>query len=146
MVDVGAQLTLDHDVESYNETEVRLTLAQLYGVSLDAVTVEVSAGSLLVQFSLTAPLQAGLPAESSGGLNASSLSEALGVPLSVDSFYSANRNVTSNQTVIIAVTTVCPPGFWCASRLPDPLGGPFVYPSASARLVRSDLLTSACSC
>ena len=59
VIAVQKNLTLEMDIEQYNETDVRLRLAEVYRISFDRISLDLSAGSvqLVVTF---------LPSTSSG--------------------------------------------------------------------------------
>ena len=52
VVGVQKNLTLEINIEEYNETEVRFRLAEVYGIAADRISLDLSAGSvqLLVTF------------------------------------------------------------------------------------------------
>jgi len=111
---VTATITLDQDLETYNETAVRLELAALYGVPPSWIQLQATAGSLVLAVTIAPPPSAlsasaaGTPLATSAadveaavnGADALTLTTALGA--------TASNTVASRSSATVGVE--CPAG------------------------------------
>lgn len=104
---------------------MRIGLAQLYGVPLEFISLNVSAGSIVVDVVIVLPSRAAavLPFNEvqaqMASLNASVLSRSLGTSVThVASPIVTNYSYVAEQQVAVLVEVGCPPGFWCTGRQP----------------------------
>lgn len=116
---VATTLSLDgEDLTAVNETQIRLNLARIYKVPLELISLEFSAGSIVIRVYIAEGRD---PEHSIASLlatvssQADALSQELGLEgMNVSSSppIVAPHNVTMNETVTTFVVTDCPEGSW----------------------------------
>ena len=117
---VMLDLTIDADIETFNETGTRYDLAAAYGMPVDYIVIEASAGSMLVHVVITLPSSSGFQAQDVlsqvAAIGSAALSAALGMNLTVSvapTLQNITHLITESQTVL--TKTGCEPGYWCSA-------------------------------
>ena len=68
---VSSSMEIDADIETFNETAFRYQLAAMYGVPVEWIDLDISAGSLMANFVITIPTSATtVPSDRDGSSNA----------------------------------------------------------------------------
>jgi hypothetical protein len=128
-------LTLDADLETFDRAAFIRTIAAQYGVAASSITLDLTAGSIQVEFKITIPTAA----DSSGSaavvvaainaVDASTLTAALGVSVLSTS---SPKVQTTTRTVTRYQEKTCPRGFWCTAGLEIPCEAGFFNPTQNA--------------
>ena len=116
---ISFEVTLEAELDDYNEDDTKARLALLYNVSVDAISLTVEAGSLKLSISI-------LPVDRSEGGVA-----ALTGAIESKSVAEMSAVLGSNAAVTTTVQTgeveeeyeaTCPMGYWCSVGLDIPCG------------------------
>jgi len=101
-LEVKTQLTLDADVASLDISALKESLAPVYGVEANALKLAASAGSAVLEVTITAPADASGSsiASAASTISAGALSDAIGVDTSISA--SAETSVVSTISVASA--------------------------------------------
>ena len=126
---VGTNLTLDADLTTFNETAVRLALAELYAVPAELISLAVSAGSIVVSVSIALQSTgAAMPVLDAQAVLAqvdrigeANITASLGLNATVSAAAALSSTTYTTVTQVLTVRRVsCFHGFWCAAGVATP--------------------------
>ena len=129
--EVRLSFTLEIDLDAFNASAFRRTLAGEYGVPVSAITLDVAGGSVVVSVVVDVAAAAGAdPDVTSGAANASDVAAALAGDIvghnqtllagSIGAALNLSGAITISQAPQAGVWTTstaeadCPAGWWCA--------------------------------
>ena len=136
--EVKQSLTLDANLETFDRASFIQSIAAQYGVMASSITLDVTPGSIQVEFTITLPAAASSASSSSSAASvvaainaadASTLTAALGVTILSTS---SPQVQTTTRTVTRYQEKTCARGFWCTAGLEVPCEAGFFNPSLNA--------------